>query len=164
MQGFISYSHRDASEFKEFKSCMAQIERLTNVSFWADERIKAGNYWNDEIQNAIKGADIFLLLASPGFADSNYIWDHELPAITDRHKSKDALIIPVMLKPILIELIGDPFQAVPSDAHGNLTAVVDWKPHRAGYQAAIKQILESIRDHIGTSPASPFKEMFGGKS
>lgn len=164
MRGFISYAHTDHVEFAEFKKQLRQVERLTRVSFWSDKRIRAGNYWSTEIQKRIEIADVCLLLASPGFADSDYIFDHELPAIADQKASRNTLVIPVAVKPVLMELIGNPFQSVPSDDGGALRFVIDWKPQRRGYERAISQINSAICEHFKITPSSPLGDLFEGRS
>lgn len=163
MNGFISYAHNDHGVLGPFREGLRQAERLTGVNFWADKRIRAGNYWRREIADRIAEADVALLLASPAFADSDYIWDHELPAIATEHRRRNTLVIPVVAKPMMIELIGEPFQAVPATAQGALVPLSEWKPQRNGVNEAIRQITESICAHHGIVPKTPFRDLFGGK-
>jgi TIR domain len=59
-------------------------ERAFKIEFWADKRIKAGNYWSTKIADAIEAAEIHILMLSPAYIRSDYIFDHELPAINDK--------------------------------------------------------------------------------
>ena len=81
MKGFISYCHEDYRMFRDFRVHLKAIERAFKLDLWADSRIEAGYYWNDEIRDAIRSSDLFVLLTSPGFIASDYIYDKEIPAI-----------------------------------------------------------------------------------
>jgi CheY-like chemotaxis protein len=49
---------------------------------------------------------------SPGFIASDYIYDHEIPAIKARHL-KGALVLPVVLKRCMWQFIANALQALP---------------------------------------------------
>ncbi|HEV2545833.1 MAG TPA: toll/interleukin-1 receptor domain-containing protein [Stellaceae bacterium] len=148
IQGFISYCHDDHRSFVKFQTHLAGIERAYGVKFWADTRISAGYYWSTEIEIAIEAADVFLLLLSPGFIASDYIFFREIPAIASRHRTTGALIVPVILERCSWQFVAGALQAVPTE-EGRLTPILDWAPQRNGFNRAREQIGAAIERHFG---------------
>lgn len=151
MQGFISYSHQDYDEFKRFKGHLTSVERAFGVSFWSDERLNAGDYWSEQISQKILEANIHILLLSPGFIGSDYIWNHELPAIQQKAQDGD-LVACVVIKRCQYEMITGPLQAIPSCEKGRLKPVNDWHPKENGFDAVRKQLNDSFSAHLNTAP------------
>jgi hypothetical protein len=147
MKGFISYAHTDHPAFREFRTHIRAIERAFLTEFWADTRIHPGAYWNKSIAKAIDDSDIIILLISPGFIASDYIYDHEIPAIKTRHHS-GALVLPVVLKRCMWQLVANALQALPMHA-GSIRPVVEWRPQSSGYDTAREQIGGAIKSYFG---------------
>lgn len=155
LHAFVSYAHLDHASFAELQTYLAPIGRAFDVAFWADKRITAGNYWNERIARQIDEAHIFLLLMSPAFFASDYIFDKELPAIDERCAS-GALIIPVLAKPCFWSPFVGTIQAVPMTPRGELEAISEWKPRRNGFHAAGNQIADAISERFERKPRSRF--------
>jgi hypothetical protein len=150
MKGFISYAHEDIKLVLEFRRHLAAVERAFNLKFWMDDEIKAGRCWRDEIGDAIDASDVSLLLCTPNFIFSEYIWRTEFPAIRERHK-RGALAITVVLAPSAWQQVTGNLQAVPME-NGKLKAVSDWKPQNKGLDCAREQISRAIRKHFAITP------------
>ena len=135
LRGFISSAHDDYAAFAEMRTHLRAIERAFGIDFWADKRIVAGNYWSDEISAAIEAATVHVLLFSPAFIRSDYIFDHELPAINAKCARGD-LVFPVIIDRCSWAAFVGLLQAAPIDTGGRLRAVLDWRPCRHGYNAA----------------------------
>jgi hypothetical protein len=148
MKGFISYSHADYRMFCEFRSHLKAIERGYGFEFWADNRIKTGYYWNSKIENAINESSIFVLLTSPDFIASDYIYEKEIPAIKARHQDAAALVLPIVVKRCAWQMITDALQAAPTE-NGRLRPVSDWSRHSDGFDQARIEMSESISDYFG---------------
>jgi hypothetical protein len=86
MNGFISYCHFDFEMYRTFRRHLRAIERAFGVRFWSDERISAGYHWDPAIKAKIETGEVFILLLSPAFIGSNYVFDEEIPAIQQRKK------------------------------------------------------------------------------
>ncbi len=87
MQGFISYTHRDSEYLTRFATHLRAIERITPFKFWYDKRrLQAGDAFDEVIRTAILDSEIFLLLVSPDFFDSDYVFNKELPAIAEKRR------------------------------------------------------------------------------
>ena len=156
MNGFISYAHDDYRMFRSVRTQMKSVERAFGIRFWSDQRINAGYVWDTEIRRHIDVADLFVLLVSPAFLASDYIWDQELPAIISRRDSaKTVLVLPIVLTPCMWTLVAAHRQAVPTE-NGHLQPIADWKPQRNGYDAARGQIAAAIEAFYGRAPKSLF--------
>jgi hypothetical protein len=131
------------------------IERAFKIVFWADKRIEPGNYWSTKIADAIEAAQVHILLFSPAFIGSDYIFDHELPAINDKCAKGD-IVLPVVIDRCAWSWIVGVLQAVPIDRTGRLLPVLEWQPRRHGYDAAREQIWSSIANRFGTPAKATF--------
>ncbi len=156
MQAFISYAHDDYRAFTEFSACLKPVARAFGIDVWADKRLKAGHYWDARIKAAIDASDMYVLLMSTRFLASDYIFDHELPAIEARSRS-GALTLPVVLERCYWHAFLGVLQAVPMGDKGRLVPAKDWRPQRDGYCAACEQIAAAISDHFKIAPVSPFR-------
>jgi hypothetical protein len=148
MKGFISYSHEDHRMFRELRKHLTAIERGLPIKFWADTRINAGDYWSTTIEAAIQSADVFVLLTTPAFIASDYIYYKEIPAIRKRHRSSNALVLPVVLERCCWQMVADVLQAVPTE-NGSIVPIADWKPKKNGLDRARAQVAISIEFHFG---------------
>ncbi len=83
---------------------------------WTDQALQPGASWEDSLREALKVADLILLLISPDFMASDYIQEVEPAAALERHKSGAARVVPIVLrKTDLKGTVVDSLQALPSD-------------------------------------------------
>ena len=149
--GFISYAHNDHANLSIFQRHLRSTERAFGVTFWADHEIHAGRHWRPEIERAINAASVFLLLASDSYFDSDFIHDHEYPAIQARLRAAGGLAIPVILVPCGWKgTLGD-LQAIPT-VGGRDVPIARWEPPHDGYDRAREQIEESLKAHFHLTP------------
>jgi hypothetical protein len=151
MNGFISYAHDDYKIFNEFRPHLRALERAFDVHLWSDQRINAGYHWNNVIIDQIERAELFVLLVSPAFIASDYIYENELPAIRARKKSPTTLVLPVVLLRCSWQCLCGALQALPTDG-GRLRPISDWRPRRNGYDEARAQITNSFQQYYGVAP------------
>jgi TIR domain len=151
MQAFLSYAHNDYSDFRTFMSHMMSIRRAYSVEIWADNRIHAGYGWSKAIEDAINSSSIFILLASPSFFESAYIYGTEIPVIRERRIRSGALVIPVVVKRCYWQILSGILQAVPTK-DGHVKPIVDWRPTDNGHDCAREQIATAIGSHVGRPP------------
>jgi hypothetical protein len=95
----FSYSHADEALRNELEIHLASLKRQGLIDTWHDRRILAGQEFADEINQNFKEADIILLLISPNFIASEYCYNVELKQALQRHDRKEAVVIPVILRP-----------------------------------------------------------------
>jgi formylglycine-generating enzyme required for sulfatase activity len=114
---FISYAHKDEPFRKELEMHLGPLKRQNVVEIWSDRAIEPGQEWEKSISEQLSTADIILLLISPDFLASEYIYDKELTRAMERHETSESRVIPVFLRPC--DWKGEPFgklQGVPDDA------------------------------------------------
>jgi hypothetical protein len=137
--------------FCEFRPHLRAIERAFALHFWSDHRIKPGYYWSQTIRSEIEFAEVFILVVSPAFMGSDYIYDKELPAIRDRKKSVGALIVPVILEQCAWAWVCGALQAAPTEG-GRLKPIADWGRRTKGFDRARQQIAEALQNYYGLVP------------
>jgi TIR domain len=95
---FISYSHRDDDWLERLKLHLAPLERLKIVHVWSDTRIRVGDRWEVEIESALAESSAAVLMITPAFLASDYIWNQEMPHIL-KHRLAGMLVFPLITKP-----------------------------------------------------------------
>jgi hypothetical protein len=74
------------------------LERRKIVHIWSDTRIRVGDQWEAEIEGALTESRAAVLMISPAFLASEYIWEKEMPHIL-RHRLAGMLVFPLITKP-----------------------------------------------------------------
>ena len=114
---FFSYSHRDEALRDELAKHLSILKRQGIIESWHDRGITAGSEWAGEIDAHLNSAQVILLLISADFLASDYCYDIELKQAMERHEAREAVVIPIILKPV--DWHGAPFgklQALPKNA------------------------------------------------
>src|SRR5215470_5457177 len=113
---FISYSHKDRNWLERLTEQLAVLHRRGLVDIWSDELIAVGDAWEPAIDRALDGAKIAVLLVSPAFLASDFIWSREIPKI-EAHAAQGMEALPLIIRPCARRL--EPFlkalQARPRD-------------------------------------------------
>ena len=113
---FFSYAHEDEVFMNDLRRQLALFDRQGVIRKWHDRLIPPGTEWQGQIDERILHSDIILLLVSPHFFDSDYCYDAEMTEAMRRHESREARVIPIILRPCSWE--SAPFaglQALPTD-------------------------------------------------
>ncbi len=140
---FFSYSHKDEKLRDELAKQLKLLERQGLLSSWHDRQIGAGQEWANQINEHARSADIILLLISPDFLASDYCFDMEMRAALERHDRGDALVIPIILRPVNWQsAIFAKLQALPK--HGK--PVTTFENRDLAFQDIEAGIRRAIRD------------------
>lgn len=113
---FCCYAHEDETYLKRLQVQLKPLQRQGLINLWHDRDISAGTEWEQEISKQLDAAQIILLLISPDFMASDYCYGTELKRAIDRHKRKEARVIPIILRPASWEGVIGNLQALPTDA------------------------------------------------
>lgn len=138
---FYSYSHKDEDFREMLEKHLSKLRRQGIISDWHFRKISPGKEWDGEIKSQLNSSDIILLLVSPDFIRSTYCNDIEVKRAMKRHRNKEAVVIPVILRPVEWEKF--PFgklQALPEGAK----AITEWRSR----DEAFKNIAEGIRQVV----------------
>lgn len=113
---FVSYSHDDELVRAELVKHLAPLRREKLIENWHDRLIGPGTDFDSEIDQHVESADLFLLLTSASFVNSEYCWSKELARALERRAAGEADVIPV------IEMLLPPLQRAATDLSSRLLA------------------------------------------
>jgi formylglycine-generating enzyme required for sulfatase activity len=141
---FISYSHRDLKWLEQLRTHLKPLERNYNLERWDDSRIKPGDKWLVEIEQALSRAAVALLLVSPDFVASDFIDRKEMPSLLEAAQNQGLAILWVPLRPISLKMFPqiEQYQAVFSPVR-TLADMTDVEQDRA-----LAKISETILETI----------------
>ncbi len=140
---FISYSHKDRDLKDLFVSHLFTLIRTEGIELWTDDYLTGGEEWRQSINNAMRSADLVLLLISPNFIMSEYCYNQELKEAILMHQNRKAIVVPVGLTEV--DITDTPFselQMLPS----NPTFVNKWKDPNS----AFVDVIENLRKTLST--------------
>lgn len=145
---FYSYSHKDESLRRELESHLAALKRSGLISDWYDRQIEGGQDWESEIKSHLESAYIILFLVSADFISSKFIFDVELKIGLERQRAGDAVVVPVILRPVLWQIIPElsRLQALPENGR----PVTEWPSHDLALIDVCEGILAIIARRSGT--------------
>lgn len=93
---FLSYSHQDEPyKFEVLKTLKGLSHIFPDINFevWSDERIRSGQTWLKEIEDALKRAEIAILLVSRDFLGSDFIMQREVPSLLENAKKEGTVLL-----------------------------------------------------------------------
>jgi predicted helicase len=97
---FYVYAHEDEALRKKLNAHLSILQREGLIGTWHDQDVSPGALWADEVQRQLKQAQIILLLVSSAFLASDYLYGQELQLALKRHAAGEAVVIPVILRPV----------------------------------------------------------------
>lgn len=145
---FISYSHKDEDLRDQLEVQLAMLKRQGLVEVWHDRRLVAGDRLDWTISKELDDADVILLLVSPDFLASDYCYKIEKGRALERHRTGEARLISVILRPcdwMRTDLAE--FLVTPRDGK----AITQW-PDRDEAFLNVVQSIRSALDEIGKTP------------
>jgi len=158
---FVSYSHRNTHWLGRLRAHLGVLRRSNLIETWTDQEILPGDQWDKSIKDKLADADVFILLLSADFIESNYIWDVELKTAFEKYQAAKKMILPILVEPLdlgglpgVIEIF-DPetkvpalkiqdFEIVPKDANGYLKAVSLWSNHEEALAIVAQRIRAAV--------------------
>ncbi len=146
---FFSYAHEDEKLRDELAKHLKLLERQGVISAWHDREITAGTEWKDQIDEHLESAKIILLLVSADFLASDYCYEVELKRAMERHETKEARVIPIILREVDWKgaLFGK-LQALPKNAE----AVTNWDNRDQAFADIARGIRKAVEDLTPKKP------------
>jgi TIR domain len=140
---FLSYARPLLNEAKKLQTHLAVQKRNGKIEFWYDQEIVVGDAWNEAIKAKIEKADIFILLLSADFWASDYIHEHELPLIEQRHEDGAKVMCVMVSANDFEETKWSRLQASPL-LQGRLTPIQKWDNIDDAWQAVVDDLKKLI--------------------
>lgn len=94
---FVSYSRQDRKWVDELLVRLKPLIRESDFEVWEDSRIRPGSDFMAEIESAIFGCRVALLVVSAHFFASDFIARDEIPKILVQAESKGIKILPLIV-------------------------------------------------------------------
>lgn len=145
---FFCYAHKDKKRLNKLKKHLEILRKSGFIEWWHDKDISAGTEWEPQISEHLSNADIILLLISSDFMASDYCYSQQMQRALERHRTRQARVIPVILRPVYWKCA--PFsqlQALPNKGK----PVSNWLNKDKAYKSITKSIMAIIKD-LGGSP------------
>ncbi len=139
------YARKDSALRDELDGHLAALRRSGLVTTWYDGEIVAGAAWEAEIKEQLDTADIILLLVSADFIASDYCYSIEMKQALERHNTKKAHIVPILLRPV--DWSGTLFsklQIIPTNAR----PVTSWPQRDEAWADITKHVRRVVIDLI----------------
>jgi WD40 repeat protein len=106
---FISYSRRDRDWLEHLRIFLKPYTRQ-NLKIWADPYIEVGGQWRRDISAALLRSCVGVLLLSPNFLDSDFIYSEELPPLLEGAATGSIILV-------VIPISASNYEATPLAKH-----------------------------------------------
>lgn len=143
---FYSYSHKDERLREKLEDHLSILQRQGLIKAWHDRNIEVGDDWKLQINTYLNSAQIILLLVSADFIASDYCYSIEMQKALERHRTGDARVIPIILRPVAWET--SPLRNLQALPMGGKPVTL-WKNR----DEAFTNIVQSIRKTIENAQA-----------
>ncbi len=150
---FYCYAHEDRALRDELERHLSPLKRLGRITEWYDRDIQAGVEWEREIAAQLDSADIVLLLVSSDFMYSDYCYSLEMQRALERHKRREAYVIPILLRPVdWDETPISQLRTLPSDRK----PITQWPDRDEAFLDVTKGIRKMVA-FLSTIPVHPYE-------
>lgn len=98
LKTFIIYASAD----REYRAALElQLKSLIDnglVQLWSDKEILPGDVWDTTIKQKLLESELFLMLVSANFFNSNYIREKEFSFALEKLERGEAIIVPIIVR------------------------------------------------------------------
>lgn len=140
---FIAYTRTDESYLRELRAQLKILERKKAVNIWYDGKLIAGQKWNEEIEKQLATSDIFLMLLSADFINSDYAYGKEMEHALKRHERGEAIIIPIIARDCAWELT--PLAELQAPVQGKALSSVNIEERQSLYKGIVLDINKAVQ-------------------
>jgi len=96
---FISYHHKDSEYLEQLLTHLSILTRTKSANIFYDKAISAGESRSKEIKVNLEKADLILMLISPDYLASDFIYNQEIQLAFDKEAESGTYVIPIILRP-----------------------------------------------------------------
>ena len=140
---FVCYAHDDERQLKRLDAILDVLEQQHGLASWRDQRLIAGEDWDQEIRRRLAEMDIFLFIASQRSLVRPYIKDPELRIAKERRKAGEIEIVAVKLEPCAYD--DDPFLGKLQRLAPRFKSIAQAKLKSAAWEQVRKDLLPVIQ-------------------
>lgn len=151
---FVSYAHQDESWRAKLAPNLALLQREGLIELWYDIKLVAGAKWDEEIQQRLVEADLYLFLMSTDLLASDYIQERELSIARRRHEAKQARLLPVVVRKCSWKRYVGDIQALPAGDK----PIKQWSDKDLAFfkvEEGLRRAIDEIRDSRERDEAPP---------
>src|SRR6266536_70547 len=133
--------YRDKVLLNELKKHLSSLKQEGRILYRYGRMISPGRETIHEIDHYLNTSDVILLMVSPDFINSDYIYNIQIQRALERHKAGEARVIPIILRPV--DWKDTPFgmlQPLPTDGK----PITTW----SSQDAALLNVTNGIRQVI----------------
>lgn len=154
---FIAYAPEDEALKEQLEKHLAVLKRQQFIEIWHNRRIEAGADWSQKISSYLDTAQIILLLISPDFLASDYLYQTELKAALKKHYGREATVLPILLRPCLWQI---PELEMLTPLPLNQKAVTDstWKDTDEAFQQIAEEIKKEAMQYLPQQNTTPAQQ------
>jgi tetratricopeptide (TPR) repeat protein len=143
LRTFCSYSHKDEEYLNELRTWLRGLERQGLIEWWHDREITPGWEWEEAIDKNLRTADVILLLVTPDFMASDYVFEKEISKAVERHKRGETRVIPIIVTPADWEWASfAELQALPRDAK----PITTWPNQGEAWLDVVRGIRRAVQE------------------
>lgn len=157
---FLVYAQQDLELRNQLATHLSVLKRQGVIDNWYERRVVAGEEVGSKVNEHLEAAQIILLLVSPDFVASDYCYDFEISRALEKHRNREARVIPVILRPV--EWMLTPFgklQGIPQDGR----PVTSWKNIDEAWldiASSLRHVSEEMRHISSENVVSTVKGRF----
>jgi hypothetical protein len=143
---FYAYAKQDEEFRIQLEKHLSLLQRQGIISSWYFRKLTGGDEWRGKIDHQINNSPIILLLISSDFISSDYCYDVEMKRAIELHDSKEARVIPIILRPVYWK--SSPFaklQALPTDGK----PITQWPNWDEAFLDIAQGIIQACEDLLG---------------
>lgn len=140
---FYSYAHEDRPLRDELEKHLKLLHRQGLIIQWYDHYISPGSNRPQAISMHLERASVILLLVSADFLASDYCYGVEMQRALERHRNKEARVIPILLRPV--DYKGAPFaqlRTLPT----NTKPITSWSNQDEAFADVAASLRQAIED------------------
>ena len=151
----LALTPEDIHLYEEIRGRLVSLSRQGLIEIYSDNDISAGSDSDYIIKDRMDEAHIIVLLLSPDFSKSDRCSEMEMPYALECHTIKKASVIPVLLRPMMWEILPiKQFHLIPK----NGKPVTTWRNRDTAFLEVAREI-QRVADEIKSRLDDPDSQM-----